>query len=152
MGESAVDRRLPPRRWRILSFVALHGVTVLDVAVVLGVARLTAQRDLAWLYQARLVDRWRSNEDRTHTWIYDITPDGTGLLREALTASERPVPLQLGHRTWGAADHLLFLPLLEVSRRQPDRCTLFQWLTTMDTDGGPSARPAPPRRRPSSRT
>jgi DNA-binding MarR family transcriptional regulator len=134
MGKSAVDRRPSPRRWRILSLLALHGgVTVLDVALVLDVARLTAQRDLAWLYQAGLVDRWRSTEDRTHTWIYDITPDGTGLLREALTAAGRPVPLQLGHRTWGAADHLLFLPLLEVSRRQPGRCELLQWLATMDT-------------------
>jgi DNA-binding MarR family transcriptional regulator len=134
MGEPAVDRRLSPRRWRILSLLALHGgATVRDVALVLGVARLTAQRDLAWLYQAGLVDRWRSNEDRTHTWIYDITPDGTGLLRETLIAAGRRVPLQLGHRTWGAADHLLFLPLLEVSRRQPDRCAVFQWLTTLDT-------------------
>jgi hypothetical protein len=114
--------------------MALHGgATVRDVALVVDVARLTAQRDLAWLYQAGLVDRWRSNEDRTHTWIYDITPDGTGLLRETLTVAGRPVPLQLGHRTWGAADHLLFLPLLEVSRRQPGRCELFQWLATMDT-------------------
>jgi DNA-binding MarR family transcriptional regulator len=134
MGESVADRRLPPRRWRILSFLALHGgATVQDVALVLGVTRLTAQRDLAWLYQAGLVDRWRSNEDRTHTWIYDIAANGTKLLREALTAAGRPVPLQLGHRTWGAAHYLLFLPLLEVSRRQPGRCELFQWLATMDT-------------------
>jgi DNA-binding MarR family transcriptional regulator len=134
MGESAVGRRLSPRRWRILSLLALHGgATVRDVALVLGVARLTAQRDLAWLYQAGLVARWRSNEDRTHTWIYDITADGTELLRETLTAAGRSVPLQLGHRTWGAADHLLFLPLLEVSRRQPGRYELFQWLTTLDT-------------------
>jgi DNA-binding MarR family transcriptional regulator len=134
MGECAVDRRLSPRRWRLLSFIALHdGVTVLDVALILGVTRLTAQRDLAWLYQAGLVDRWRSTEDRTHTWIYDITPDGTGLLRETLTAAGRPVPLHLGRRSWGAAHYLLFLPLLEVSRRQPERCALFQWLTTMDT-------------------
>lgn len=134
MGEFAVDRRLSPRRWRVLSFLALHGgATVRDVALVLGVTRLTAQRDLAWLHQAGLVDRWRSNEDRTHTWIYDITAEGTGLLRETLTAAGRPVPLQLGRRIWGAADHLLFLPLLEVSRRQPDRCEVFQWLATMET-------------------
>ncbi|MEU4641051.1 hypothetical protein [Micromonospora sp. NPDC023814] len=31
------------------------------------------------------------------------------------------------------ADALLFLPLVEVSRRYPGRCELFQWLATMET-------------------
>jgi hypothetical protein len=43
------------------------------------------------------------------------------------------MPLRLGQRRWSAAHHLLFLPLVEVSRQNPGRCELFGWLTTMDT-------------------
>ncbi|MFB9234064.1 hypothetical protein ACFFWC_00710 [Plantactinospora siamensis] len=125
---------LTPRRWRILSFLALHGSsTTSDIAVVVGVPRLTAQRDLTWLYSSGLVGRGRSAEDRAHVWWYRITGDGTALLNRDFVASGRPVPLHLGQRHWGAAHYLLFLPLLEVSRRDPGRCGLFQWLTTMDT-------------------
>lgn len=134
MGDSATSRRLTPRRWRILSFLALHGsATTMDVALVAGISRLTAHRDLAWLHGAGLVSRWHSDEDRTHTWWYDVTAHGTQMLNLNLAASGRPVPLQLGRRHWGAAHHLLFLPLVEVSRQTPGRCELFQWLTTMDT-------------------
>lgn len=55
------------------------------------------------------------------------------MLRRALTASGRPVPLRLGQRPSGKADALLFLPLVKVSRRNPGRCELFQWLATMET-------------------
>lgn len=72
-------------------------------------------------------------EDRTHTWWYEVTAEGAEVLRRDLVASGRPVPLQLGRRTPSAADALLFLPLVEVSRRNPGRCELFQWLATMDT-------------------
>ncbi|MFI7518536.1 hypothetical protein [Micromonospora globbae] len=86
-----------------------------------------------WLQEAGLVRRERSPEDRTHTWWYGITAEGTDVLRRALTASGRPVPLRLGQRPSGMADALLFLPLIEVSRRNPGRCELFQWLATMET-------------------
>ncbi|MFF0101858.1 MarR family transcriptional regulator [Micromonospora sp. NPDC005257] len=130
----AGGREVTPRRWRILSFLALHGMaTTGDVAVVAGVPRLTAHRDLTWLHAAGLVGRERSAEDRAHAWWYRITGEGVGLLGRDLVSSGRPVPLQLGQRHWGAAHYLLFLPLLEVSRRYADRCGLFQWLTTLDT-------------------
>jgi DNA-binding MarR family transcriptional regulator len=125
---------LTPRQWRILSFLALHGsARTMDIALVAGVSRLTAHRDLAWLHSAGLVGRWRSGEDRTHTWWYEVTPEGTEVLRADLVASGRPVPLQLGRRRGGVAHALLFLPLVEVSRQNPGRCELFQWLATMDT-------------------
>ncbi|MFG1952091.1 DeoR family transcriptional regulator [Micromonospora sp. NPDC048830] len=134
MGDHAAVRRLPPRRWRILSFLAQHGSTsTLDVALVCDVSRLTAHRDLAWLYEAGLVRRRRSEEDRTHTWWYEVTAAGVEVLRRDLTASGLPVPLRLGRRRPSLADALLFLPLLEVSRRNPGRCELFQWLATMET-------------------
>jgi DNA-binding MarR family transcriptional regulator len=130
----AGGRELTPRRWRILSFLALHGsATTSDIAVVAGAPRLTAHRDLTWLHTAGLVGRERAAEDRTHAWWYRITGEGTALLNRDLVASGRPVPLQLGQRHWGAAHYLLFLPLLEASRQDPGRCGLFQWLTTMDT-------------------
>jgi hypothetical protein len=130
----AGGRELTPRRWRILSFLALHGMaTTSDVAVVAGVPRLTAHRDLTWLHTAGLVGRERLAEDRTHAWWYRITREGTELLNRDLVASGRPVPLRLGDRYWGAAHYLLFLPLLAVSRQDPGRRGLFQWLTTMDT-------------------
>lgn len=134
MGDHAAVRRLSPRRWRILSFLAQHGSTsTLHVALVCDVSRLTAHRDLVWLHKAGLVRRERSEEDRTHTWWYKVTAEGTELLRRDLTASGRPVPLRLGQRLPGKADALLFLPLVEVSRRNPGRCELFQWLATMET-------------------
>ncbi|MDM4778736.1 MULTISPECIES: DeoR family transcriptional regulator [unclassified Micromonospora] len=134
MGDQGATRRLSPRRWRILSYLAQHGsATTLDVALVCRVARLTAHRDLVWLHEAGLVRRDRSAEDRTHTWWYEVTPEGTDVLRRALTASGLPVPLRLGQRPSGRADALLFLPLIEVSRRHPGRCELFQWLATMET-------------------
>ncbi|MBM0255474.1 hypothetical protein JNW89_00105 [Micromonospora sp. 4G55] len=114
--------------------MAQHGsASTLDVALVCAVSRLTAHRDLVWLHAAGLVRRERSEEDRTHTWWYEVTAEGTEVLRHDLTASGRPVPLRLGQRPPGAADALLFLPLLEVSRRNPGRCELFQWLATMET-------------------
>jgi DNA-binding MarR family transcriptional regulator len=134
MGDFAAVRRLPPRRWRILSFLAQHGsVSTLDVALVCDVSRLTAHRDLVWLHEAGLVRRERCEEDRTHTWWYEVTAEGVEVLRRTLTAAGRPVPLRLGRRLPGAADALLFLPLVEVSRRNPGRCELFQWLATMET-------------------
>ncbi|MET8304378.1 hypothetical protein [Micromonospora sp. NPDC005211] len=107
--------------------------TTSDVAVVAGVPRLTAHRDLTWLHAAGLVGRERSAEDRAHAWWYRATVEGVGLLNRDLVSSGRPVPLRLGQRQWGAAHYLLFLPLLEVARRDPGRCGLFQWLTTLDT-------------------
>ncbi|MFG1650950.1 DeoR family transcriptional regulator [Micromonospora sp. NPDC049275] len=134
MGDQGATGRLSPRRWRILSYLAQHGAaTTLDVALVCGVSRLTAHRDLVGLHEAGLVRRDRSAEDRTHTWWYEVTAEGTDVLRRALTASGRPVPLRLGQRSSGRADALLFLPLAEVSRRNPGRCELFQWLAMMDT-------------------
>ncbi|WP_422734139.1 DeoR family transcriptional regulator [Micromonospora sp. WMMD558] len=134
MGDQGATRRLSPRRWRILSYLAQHGsASTLDVALVCAVSRLTGHRDLVWLHETGLVRRERSPEDRTHTWWYGVTPEGTEVLRRALTASGRPVPLRLGQRPPGAADALLFLPLVEVSRRDPGRCELFQWLATMET-------------------
>ncbi|WBB70607.1 DeoR family transcriptional regulator [Micromonospora sp. WMMD812] len=134
MGDQDAARRLSPRRWRILSYLAQHGsASTLDVALVGAVSRLTAHRDLVWLHEAGLVRRERSPEDRTHTWWYEVTAEGTEVLRRALTASGRPVPLRLGQRPSGRADALLFLPLIEVSRRNPGRCELFQWLATMET-------------------
>ncbi|MEO3780313.1 DeoR family transcriptional regulator [Micromonospora sp. B11E3] len=134
MGDHAAVRRLSPRRWRILSFLAQHGSTsTLDVALVCDVSRLTAHRDLAWLHEAGLVRRRRSEEDRTHTWWYEVTVEGVEVLRRDLAASGRPVPLQLGWRRPSLAGALLFLPLVEVSRRNPGRCELFQWLATMET-------------------
>ncbi|WP_435153356.1 DeoR family transcriptional regulator [Micromonospora aurantiaca (nom. illeg.)] len=134
MGDQGATRRLSPRRWRILSYLAQHGsATTLDVALVCGVSRLTAHRDLVWLHEAGLVRRERSPEDRTHTWWYEVTAEGTDVLRRALAASGRPVPLRLGQRPSGKADALLFLPLVEVSRRNPGRCELFQWLAMMET-------------------
>ncbi|WBB69308.1 DeoR family transcriptional regulator [Micromonospora sp. WMMD812] len=134
MGDPVAVRRLSPRRWRVLSFLAQHGsASTLDVALVCAVSRLTAHRDLVWLHEAGLVRRERFEEDRTHTWWYEVTAEGTEALRRDLTASGRPVPLQLGQRPPGAADALLFLPLVEVSRRNPGRCELFQWLATMET-------------------
>ncbi|MFI7216469.1 DeoR family transcriptional regulator [Micromonospora maritima] len=134
MGDQGAARRLSPRRWRILSYLAQRGsASTLDVALVCAVSRLTAHRDLAWLHEAGLVRRERSPEDRTHTWWYEVTAEGTEVLRRALTASGRPVPLRLGQRPSGRADALLFLPLIEVSRRNPGRCELFQWLATMET-------------------
>ncbi|WBC04237.1 hypothetical protein [Micromonospora sp. WMMA1976] len=130
----AGDRELSPRRWRILSFLALHGwATTSDIAVVAGVPRLTAHRDLTWLHTMGLVGRERSAEDRAHAWWYRITGEGTELLDRDLVLSGRPVPLRLGQRDWGTAHYLLFLPLLAVSRQDPARCRLFQWLTTLDT-------------------
>ncbi|MFF0876460.1 MarR family transcriptional regulator [Micromonospora aurantiaca (nom. illeg.)] len=127
-------RELSPRRWRILSFLALHGwATTSDIAVVAGVPRLTAHRDLTWLHSVGLVSRERSAEDRAHAWWYRITGEGTGLLDRDLVLSGRLVPLRFGQRDWGAAHYLLFLPLLAVSRQDPARCWLFQWLTTLDT-------------------
>ncbi|MFE9189003.1 DeoR family transcriptional regulator [Micromonospora sp. NPDC007208] len=134
MGDQDAVRRLSPRRWRILSYLAQHGsASTLDVALVCAVSRLTAHRDLVWLYESGLVRRERSAEDRTHTWWYGVTAEGTEVLRHALTESGRPVPLLLGQRPSSAADALLFLPLVEVSRRNPGRCELFQWLATMET-------------------
>lgn len=134
MGNRAAMRRLSPRRWRILSFLAQHGLaSTLDVALVCDVSRLTAHRDLAWLHDAGLVRRERSEEDRTHTWWYEATAEGAEVLRNELAAAGRRVPLQLGRRPPSAADGLLFLPLIEVSRRNPGRCELFQWLATMET-------------------
>ncbi|MCG5469571.1 DeoR family transcriptional regulator [Micromonospora sp. LAH09] len=134
MGDQDAVRRLSPRRWRILSYLAQHGsASTLDVALVCAVSRLTAHRDLVWLHESGLVRRERSAEDRTHTWWYGVTAEGTEVLRRALTPSARPVPLRLGQRPSSAADALLFLPLVEVSRRNPGRCELFQWLATMET-------------------
>lgn len=134
MGDQVAVRRLSPRRWRVMSYLAQHGsASTLDVALVCAVSRLTAHRDLVWLHEAGLVRRERSPEDRTHTWLYGVTPEGAEVPRCALTASGRPVPLRLGRRPSGAADALLFLPLVEVSRRDPGRCELFQWLATMET-------------------
>ncbi|MFU8852609.1 DeoR family transcriptional regulator [Micromonospora sp. SL1-18] len=134
MGDRTAVRRLSPRRWRILSFLAQHGsASTLDVALVCDVSRLTAHRDLVGLYDAGLVRREHSAEDRTHTWWYEATAEGTEVLRRDLAASGRPVPLQLGRRPPSMADGLLFLPLVEVSRRNPGRCELFQWLATMET-------------------
>jgi len=126
--------RLTARRWRIVSLLALYGsATVMDVAVLTGVTRLTAHRDLVWLHDAGLVDRRRLDDDRTHTWWYDTTDQGTHLLRRRLAASGRPVPLQLGRRRANPVHDLLFLPLVEVSRRHPGRCELLQWLAKVDT-------------------
>ncbi|MEV0398140.1 MarR family transcriptional regulator [Polymorphospora rubra] len=134
MGDRAASRRLTPRQWRVLSFLALHGLaTTVEVAVVAGVPRLTAHRDLTRLHGLGLVERRRSDEDRTHTWWYDVTAEGAGLVARDLAASGRPVPLELGRRRWNEADGLLFLPLIEASRQSPGRCELFGWLTTMDT-------------------
>ncbi|WP_406107553.1 DeoR family transcriptional regulator [Micromonospora globbae] len=134
MGDRTAVRRLSPRRWRILSFLTQHGsASTLDVALVCDVSRLTAHRDLTWLHEAGLVRRERSDEDRTHTWWYEVTAEGAEVLRGDLVASGRPVPLQLGRRPPSPADALLFLPLIEVSRRNPGRCELFQWLATMET-------------------
>ncbi|MFF5224366.1 hypothetical protein ACFY21_24670 [Micromonospora sp. NPDC000212] len=114
--------------------MALHGSAITrDIAVVAGVPRLTAHRDLTWLHAAGLVGRERSAEDRAHAWWYRITGEGTDLLNRDLVSSGRPVPLRLGHRYWGAAHYLLFLPLLEASRQDPGRCGLFQWMATLDT-------------------
>lgn len=125
---------MTPRRWRILSFLALHGLaTTSDTAVVVGVPRLTAHRDLTALHTAGLVSRERSAEDRAHAWWYRVTGEGTELLGCDLVSSGRPVPLHLGQRHWGAAHYLLFLPLLAVSRQNPGRCGLFQWLAALDT-------------------
>ncbi|MGN9890427.1 DeoR family transcriptional regulator [Micromonospora sp. L31] len=133
MGDDAAVLRLSPRRWRILSFLAQHALaSTMDLALVCDVSRLTAHRDLVWLHEAGLVSRQRSEEDRTHTWWYKATAEGTERLRRDLAASGRPVPLQLGRRHPSASDDLLFLPLVEVSRRNPGRCGLFQWLATMD--------------------
>ncbi|WP_307856254.1 helix-turn-helix domain-containing protein [Micromonospora sp. C32] len=130
----AGGRELTPRRWRILSFLALHGMaTTSDVAVVTGVPRLTAHRDLTWLHAAGLVGREQSAEDRSHAWWYWTMDEGAELLNRDLVASGRRVPLRLGQRQWGAAHYLLFLPLLAASRQDPGRCGLFQWLTTVDT-------------------
>ncbi len=134
MGDRTAVRRLSPRRWRILSFLAQHGsASTLDVALICDVSRLTAHRDLVWLHEAGLVRREREAEDRTHTWWYEATADGADVLRRDLAASGQPVPLQLGRRPPSAAGGLLFLPLVEVSRRNPGRCELFQWLATMET-------------------
>ncbi|MFI7576297.1 DeoR family transcriptional regulator [Micromonospora sp. NPDC049497] len=134
MGDQDAARRLSPRRWRILSYLAQHGsASTLDVALVCAVSRLTAHRDLVGLHEAGLVRRERSPEDRTHTWWYEVKAKGTEVLRRALTASGRPVPLRLSQRSSGRADALLFLPLIEVSRRNPGRCELFQWLAMMET-------------------
>ncbi|MEU4642429.1 MarR family transcriptional regulator [Micromonospora sp. NPDC023814] len=134
MVNQGATRRLSPRRWRILSYLAQHGAaSTLDVALVCAVSRLTAHRELVWLHEAGLVRRERSPEDRTHTWWYGVTAEGTEVLQRALTASGQPVPLRLGQRSSGVADALLFLPLVEVSRRNPGRCELFQWLATMET-------------------
>lgn len=99
MGDQDAVRRLSPRRWRILSYLAQHGsASTLDVALVCAVSRLTAHRDLVWLHESGLVRRERSAEDRTHTWWYGVTAEGTEVLRHALTESGRPVPLLLGQR------------------------------------------------------
>jgi hypothetical protein len=125
---------LTSRRWRILSFLALLGsATTDDTAVAVGVSRLTAHRDLTWLHGAGLVTRDRSAVDRAHAWWYRITGEGAEFLGRDLVSSGRPLPLRLGQRPWGAARYLLFLPLLAVSRQDPGRCVLFQWLTTLDT-------------------
>ncbi|MEU4641050.1 DeoR family transcriptional regulator [Micromonospora sp. NPDC023814] len=72
MADQVAVRRLSPRRWRVLSFLAQHGsAATLDVALVCDVSRLTAHRDLVWLHEAGLVRRERSEEDRTR-------PDGVG--------------------------------------------------------------------------
>ncbi|WP_431874536.1 MarR family transcriptional regulator [Micromonospora marina] len=76
--------------------------TTSDIAVVAGVPRLTAHRDLTWLHAAGLVGRERSAEDRTHAWWYRITGQGIDLLNHDLVALGRPVPLQLGQRQCGA--------------------------------------------------
>ncbi|MER7457635.1 DeoR family transcriptional regulator [Micromonospora sp. NPDC126480] len=134
MNDRTAVRRLLPRRWRILSFLAQDGsASTLDVALVCDVSRLTAHRDLAWLHDAGLVRRDRSAEDRTHTWWYAATAQGAELLSRELAASGRSVPLQLGRRHPSPADALLFLPLVEVSRRNAGTCELFQWLATMET-------------------
>ncbi|MEU8159518.1 replication-relaxation family protein [Micromonospora parva] len=134
MGERGATRRLSPRRWRILSYLAQHGsASTMDVALVCAASRLTAHRDLVWLHESGLVNRERLPEDRTHTWWYEVTAEGTEVLRRALTASGRPVPLRLGQRSSGRADALLFLPLVEVSRRNPGLRELFQWLPTTET-------------------
>ncbi|MGA3565776.1 MarR family transcriptional regulator [Melissospora conviva] len=130
----AGGRELSPRRWRILSFLALHGwATTSDIAVVAGVPRLTAHRDLTWLHTVGLVGRERSAEDRAHAWWYRITGEGAELPHRGLVLSGQSVPMRLGQREWGAAHYLLFLPLLAVSRQDPARCGLFQWLTTLGT-------------------
>ncbi|MFI7487858.1 DeoR family transcriptional regulator [Micromonospora echinaurantiaca] len=134
MGDHVAVRRLSPRRWRILSFLAQHGsASTLDVALVCDVSRLTAHRDLVWLHEAALVHRERSDEDRTHTWWYEATAKGAEALRGNLVALGWRVPLQLGRRPPSMAGGMLFLPLVEVSRRNPGRCELFQWLATMET-------------------
>ena len=43
------------------------------------------------------------------------------------------MPLQLGRRRANPVHDLLFLPLVEVSRRHPGRCELLQWLAKVDT-------------------
>ncbi|WP_246835346.1 DeoR family transcriptional regulator [Micromonospora sp. MH33] len=99
MGDQVAVRRLSLRRWRVLSHLAqLGSASTLDVALVCAVSPLTAHRDLVWLHEAGLVRRDRSAEDRTHTWWYGVTVEGTEVLRGALTASGRPVPLRLGQR------------------------------------------------------
>ena len=61
-------RRLTPRRWRILFFLALESYSrVDDMALVVGVSRVTAHRDLAWLHNAGLVTRWHEREDKKPT-------------------------------------------------------------------------------------
>ncbi|WP_328424215.1 DeoR family transcriptional regulator [Micromonospora sp. NBC_00389] len=118
MDDQLAVRRLSPRRWRVLSFLAQHGLaSTLDVALVCAVSRLTAHRDLVWLREAGLVRRGRSAEDCTHTWWYEVTAEGTEVLRRDLTASGRPVPLQLGQRPPGAAGLAPSTPQGDTSRR-----------------------------------
>jgi hypothetical protein len=57
---------------------------------------------LASLHDAGLVSRWRFDEDRGHTWWYDVTAERAQLLSRDLVAAGRLVPLQLGKRHWSA--------------------------------------------------
>jgi DNA-binding MarR family transcriptional regulator len=131
--ESA-GHRLSPRRWKALSFLAVHGnMTVMLLADQTGVSRVTAHRDLAALYAAGLVERHCSVEDRTHTWVYSSTRAGNELVAQRLRAAGRPVPMQLERRYADLAHWLLFEPLVAVASRHPDRCRLLRWLPRMDT-------------------
>lgn len=98
-----------------------------------GVPRLTAHRELAWLHDAGLVGRARSAEDRAHAWWYGITGEGVELLGHALAVAGAAGAVAPGPAAVGGAHYLLFLPLLAASRQDPGRCGLFQWLATLDT-------------------
>lgn len=126
--------RVSPQRRRTLAFLALHGwARTVDVAPVVGVRRLTAQRDLTWLHDAGLVSRYRSDEDRTHAWWYEITPAGVRVVEAAMYAAGRRPPPRLGKRSPGVGHFLLFLPLAAYAAARPGECELFQWRTTMET-------------------